>query len=111
MTDKELADRVVALGVGNRGKFVDKSLRETGEASYFPPGGDWGMPAETFIGSPRVAMALMEQCQQVNCWREDDGRHSARAWKLMELDGHDSENQDSRARAIIEACVKALEAR
>ena len=97
MDDKTLADKVVALGVGSR-------LHETYliDAFSLAPG--------QFVTDWRVAGALIERCQQVNIWREDNGTHSVRAWRdWLNDDAHQVDEMDSHARAVTEACVTALE--
>ena len=97
MTDQALADRVVALGVGElKREMAGEPVYVLSDASgYFP------FLAENFIRDPRVAMALMERLTGA---------------KLMEamyravyyiFDGAEGDNP--LPRAIIAACVEALE--
>lgn len=90
MNDKELADAVVALGVGQDIRFG------LGEANV-----------EKFVRDWRVAGALMEKCESVNIINAGNGKFSA----LVHLDRgveHQMAMSDSKARAITEACVQAL---
>ena len=100
MIDKELADKVVALGVAKR----------------FPDEGDWwiyslndigpnGQIAKLFIRDWRVAWALMEKCSGVNTVRRDG------KWKSYAVKNFGvalTAGNDSMPRAIIEACCEAL---
>ena len=103
MIDKELADKVVALGVAKR----------------FPDEGDWwiyslndigpnGQIAKLFIRDWRVAGALMEKMDgELLIWRQAYDNDSP-VWivetHLTNADGRD----ESLPRAIIEGCVEAL---
>ena len=104
MSDRELADRVVALGVG---------LRNPDEKDWFVYGIPSLFPATTakhFVRDPRVAMALMERmiAGELTIWRQAYDNDSP-VWivetHLTNADGRD----ESLPRAIIEACVEALE--
>ena len=107
MNDKDLADRIVAFGVVEAIDgfyyFRDKLFDRT-EA----------LTATQTARDPRVAMALMERCWSVDIYREDD-RYDVEAWTRSGPEfgrAHLYEGQnESLPRAIIEACVKALEAR
>lgn len=106
MKDKDLADRVVALGVGKTGPEPFDN--------YYYHGKDAAVLAFAFVRDWRVAGALMERCWSVDIYREDD-RYDVEAWTRSGPEfgrAHQYEGQDqSLPRAIIEACVKALEAR
>ena len=109
MNDRELADKVVALGVGQR----------------LPDEKDWwlywldsiGAPAKLFVTDWRVAGTLMEKCIGMTLHEEleiDSGY--SRGWEVYNCfafgDGqpykHTKANGESLPRAIIEACVEAL---
>ena len=110
MTDKELADKVVALGVGGKSSSY-------GDV-YHLPGSGFGSPDTTdsidFVRDWRVAGALMEKCASVeidtigNPWwvaayalkRDPDGHQLPERWFKSK--------GDNLPRAIIEACVEAL---
>jgi len=89
MTDQELADKVVALGVG-----------ECTDSGYYmiPDCGITGYGEHIFVRDWRVAGALMEKCPSSNYLQ------SVLFDALYEHD-----ERDSLPRAIIEACVEALE--
>ena len=85
--DKELADRVVALGVGAKcpnGRYVDRSVD-----------GDFYSDAE-FVRDWRVAGALMEKVGNIGLVGEL-------------FDQADLWYKPTEPRTIIEACVEALE--
>ena len=84
--DKNLADAVVALGIGNHWNFGDMPIR------YRFVDTDENMYASDFVRDWRVAGALMEKC-----W--DD--HSA---KIKLAIGY---CQQINPRTIIEVCVEA----
>jgi len=94
MSDRELADRVVALGVG-------KKLDEL----YY----SWGQQSDKFVRDWRVAGALMEKCTDLH-YDTMPGITTVIAWAN---NGNDSSEEievtESLPRAIIEACVEALE--
>ena len=101
MNDKELADKVVALGVGgyNVGNYwIDPDDDATG----------W-LPEEDFVRDWYVAGALIEMCNAVEvcfCLEED--------WQALVAPPNDCYDltkevrNNSAPRAIIEACVEAL---
>ena len=92
MSDKELAERVVALGAG---KKID--------SIYY----SWGQQAGKFVRDWRVAGALMEKCLSVEFITvRRTGERSA----VARAGGPTSDAVDlSLPRAICEACVEALE--
>lgn len=106
MTDKELADKVVALGVG----WSEVLNGTTLYALDSPPSFEGkGMAAEQFVRDWRVAGALIEKCPIVI----QEGEH-------VTVGIHNEKGQISnygyatfvagdRVRAIIEACVEGLE--
>ena len=101
MNDKELADKVVALGVFRhwninpaRGYIIDDGLGgervEINEA--------------TFVRDWRVAGALMEKVGRIEIRQEHDGTWSVDIlWAKVSCTYN-----ESLPRAIIEACVEAL---
>ena len=120
MNDKELADRVVALGVGRQGKHP-KSC--DGVGFYFTPkdssGSDEGMYSSLFVRDWRVAGPMMEKCI-----KDDrlDLRCVSGSW-MPSLERFDAcvatsatptygvyldRSNESLPRAIIEACCEAL---
>lgn len=98
-SDKALADRVVALGVGNR----------KGTVFWRNPDGHT-LDAPYFVRDPRVAIALMERLDdgELTIWKQKYKDFDS-VWivetHLTRADGH----SDSLPRAIVEAAVKALE--
>lgn len=117
MNDKELADKVVALGVGytaphgtngwtaeacddcyNVGSLKDDDIAR--DYTYKKPHG--------FVRDWRVAGALMEKCPYgVDVWKAKKG------WDVqahgMSGDDPGNANDESLPRAIIAACVEALD--
>lgn len=94
MNDKELADKVVALGIGDR----------NGTAFWRTPSGHH-LDAHEFVRDPRVAMALMERCLLVEI--QEDGGWYAHVY-AGETESPRNAHSDSLPRAIVEACVLAL---
>jgi len=115
MNDKELTNKVVALGVG------ESALADAGEMLYrFDGGGSWQFDdtADEFVRDWRVAGALMEKCYDVHMFWDDVGfacvatsmpvgKHGEETFKRGSTDGYD---RNDAPRAIIEACVEALAA-
>ena len=97
MNDKELADRIVALGIG-------KAYHNCYGDWYCPPGvsGNYGINDKTFVRDWRVAGALMEELS------DSKGTIGLvdlfTAGPMYRLWGYHS----SLTRAICEAAVKAL---
>ena len=102
MTDKELADKVVALGVISA--FSDTEYEELTIGDIlldFQVVRDW-----------RVAGALMEKCGGIYVHSEIPGKWHAyiETHKAVGLPvGHETNQDESLPRAIIEACVEALD--
>ncbi len=92
MHDKELADAVVALGVG--------ACNSMNEEIYQPPSDVIGIAytAEQFVTDWRVAGALMEKCDDVRCL------HNVMRELSFEEHAH-----HPLPRAIVLACLEALE--
>ena len=111
MNDKELADKVVALGVGRQGHTKSAD----GVGFYYTPeddcGEEDGMYSKLFVRDWRVAGALMEKVGTDSCF------HINLYPKCYDVDIFDNEclhvanqrHDSSLPRAIIEACVGALE--
>jgi len=93
MTDKELADKVVALGVGQKDSH-QKAL------PYLAPDSTQWDEDELFVRDWRVAGALMEKCRGL-------------MMKLPSVIGKADriclDPDESLPRAIIEACAEALQ--
>ena len=95
MNDRELADKVVALGIG-----------KVSPLSYITFDGDY-MGHSIFVRDWRVAGALMEKLFTSNV-PEWDCNEEALA-NAVTLAAQISHRDESLPRAIIEACVQALE--
>ena len=105
MNDKELADRVVALGVG---EFLPSRLNN---GIYVRSYDEYGMdhdaePDNVFVRDWRVAGALMEKVDSIYPEKLIDERWQVQA----SLDAMPTEwlTNESLPRAIIEACCEAL---
>lgn len=113
MTDQELADKVIALGIGRQDKPY------LAHRYHFPaPANTWAS-AELFVRDWRVAGAVMEKLVQDD---KVDLRAISLSWysSLMTFAGqaagsanptygtYNERTSDSAPRAIIEACVEAL---
>ena len=97
--DRELADKVVALGIGRQDSV---SISCEGVGFYCFDEWSEGMVSELFVRDWCVAGALMEECQYADIDLCTDGRWRAKV--------HDSSVANpSLPRAIIEACVEALD--
>ena len=120
MNDKELADRVVELGVGQYGSTVGFEL-------YYPPQKAeagiliTGCQSDEFVRDWRVAGALMEKVTnkphwwEVLCDRKMRIEVTHRVWLMPANSRYDDDcvtihaRNESLPRAIIEACCEALE--
>ena len=105
MNDKELADRIVALGV----------LLSNGNGRWRIAGHPWEeLNDEEAVRDWRVAGALMEQVEEgieytrYHDWQQQ-GKESWKAAQFLEDEGPQF-TDDSLPRAICEACVEALQA-
>ena len=106
MNDKELADRIVALWVGDY--HIDNM------PDYLYSLDNTPFSAEQFVRDWRVAGALMEKCFCMTATHFSERPHKAIAgWQAtacMETGMTSVVNgSDSLPRAINEACVEALE--
>ena len=107
MTDKELAEKVIALGVGEH--HIPLS---TGSVRIDAPGCHENYsvlgPSE-FVRDWRVAGALMEKENEIEircvAWLNRD---PGSGWDVNIGDLYNPVNGDPLPRAIIEACVEAL---
>lgn len=104
MNDQELAERVVALGVIEWCPRIPDLLRLRNEPSiYWTP--------HDAVRDPRVAMALMEKCDNYDCWRIQKIHAKWHVGRIIDYDEQCDCNatNESLPRAIVEACVSALE--
>ena len=99
--DKLLADKIVALGVGHRSSADD---RWYGTGVEIPD-----HHASGFVRDWRVAGALMEKCQAVFVEKLTEDVWACRADKAYGERTRNWHEDGSLPRAIIEACVRALE--
>ena len=105
MTDQELADRIVALGVGRANQIYPDAL---GRFYQIDPDADWqtSVNETKFVRDWRVAGAMMEKCDSVYPDKLTDGR-----WQAMaSINAMPSKwiMDESLPRAINEACCEAL---
>lgn len=103
MNDKELADKVVALGVGARFPVESQTPRYHLDSSSGRQNTGYLMP-ELFVRDWRVAGALMENVRSHKIG-------SIKWITLMRDIRRIPLNAESLPRAIIEACVEALSER
>ena len=107
MNDQELADKVVALGVGAQNS-LDPTL-------YKPPHDRVaGIPysAEQFVRDWRVAVMLLERCQLASITVDIDAFHAVPFVSVSSMNGKSDNSVDineSLPRAITEACCEALQ--
>ena len=109
MTDKELADKVVALGVGWSG--------EPGSDAYWPDGERYAtsgnvLRADTFVRDWRVAGALLERLDAFGSHKIRGNKYEFRPFIhgcRIGSNGLRHVVNESLPRAIIEACVEALD--
>ena len=105
MTDKELADAIVAAGVGCK-----RFEYSTDPTRYKLPNSHTHYGPSLFVRDWRVAGAMMERCQAVALVNERS-IWQAQAHATSESSGVFADSASSPARAINEACVRALEGR
>lgn len=106
MTDKELADKVVALGVGDeKHPTQEYRLGNQYQFGYF----GW-TPAKRFVRDWRVAGTLIEKVPNgVQTHFDQNWYAFAISPKTGDPTNHYRGDGPSPVRAIIEACVEALE--
>ncbi len=98
MNDKELADKVVALGVATTSG--DLYSRDNPYSDFS------GISAKRFVRSWAVAGALIERCDHIDGMKMDTGHFHVLVWNSL---NQGKGQHDSIPRAIIEACVGALD--
>ena len=96
-TDKELADKVVAL-------LPEIMVHRDGMYRVLPS--QFYFPAESFIRDWRVAGALIEKCKVVSWTKTTTGGSYVHA--RAKQHGYGEQPKGQVVRAIIEACVEAL---
>ncbi len=105
MTDKELPDRVVALGVGAWDAFSPDTL-------IWPPGASSPVHYKQFVNDWHVAGALLEKANTawygVSTYQDGSGPFHVTVERSKYTDWS-SKADESLPRAIIEACCDALE--
>lgn len=106
MSDKELADKVVALGIGDTTHVDTTTYYHLPVDSGTQAEGAYG--ADAFVRDWRVAGLLMERCVVVEIDKGIEEYEDIGLWTVGTNYGR-GENH-SLPRAIIEACVTALEA-
>ena len=100
MNDKELADRVVALGV------ADPPFHVPAFGANYSFNTE-AFSAERLVRDWRVAGALMEKCELITVVAERGPLYIATA-SFPDHQGKQCDSASSMPRAIIEACVEAL---
>jgi len=104
MNDKELADRVVALGVGIRNSHPAHGSQLKAAYTY-----SWDLEAKDFVRDWRVSGALMERCLSLD-YDQANSEHTVSVWTSASFTGPwATVCNESLPRAIIEACVEALQ--
>ncbi len=104
--NKELADEVIALGIGS--KHVDRDLYDWSNAwsDAWQKDRMCKMNADQFITDPRVAMAMAGKVDAVYLEKLTNGGWQAQAtMDCMPTDWHESK---SKSLAITTACIAAL---
>jgi len=102
MNDKELADKIVQIGVGKKSEphmYGDYMVVK----NAFP----YRMSTEAFVRDWRVAGALMEKCSMIFI-ENTPGTWACRADRCYGDRTRKWYHDDSQPRAINEACVEAL---
>ena len=106
MNDKELADKVVALGVGSADITVAFLGKYHAPDTYASP-----ISADNFVRDCRVAGALMEKVDSVYVEALLSPGNAPDKWQVQaSMDAMPTEwvVNESLPRAIIEACCEAL---
>ena len=107
MNDKELADRVVAFGVGKANQIYPDGI---GKFYQVDVDADWqtSVNESKFVRDWRVAGALMERCLSLD-YDQADEEHTVSVWTAASFTGPSATiGNESLPRAIIEACCEAL---
>ena len=106
LSDQELADRIVALGVGTRHEGDD------GRFSFLvyqrQPDIEGYYSAYAFVTDWRVAGALLEKAKGIWCANHFDDWRKPDTGYFTALVNKSLARSDCLPRAIIEACVEAL---
>ena len=98
MTDQELADKIVAFGIGEYNGHKPDGWR-------FNPGDGWYQNASEFICDWRVAGAMMEKCHDVQILiMEGESYHVMAKYRR----GKGVALNQNEPRAINKACADAL---
>ena len=106
--DKELADKVVALGVGKFRPAINEDGIHVRSYDMYQINYN-ELHTSKFVRDWRVAGALMEKCKRIDARQpNDDGPWNVHVYNGPNKYG-DSWKVESLPRAIIEACVEALE--
>ena len=108
MTDQELADKVVSLGVGKYGTNAFWVVDPTCAWDQL----DGPMSSELFVRDWRVAGALLERCQLASITVDIDAFHAVPFVSVSSMNGKCDNSVDiteSLPRAITEACCEALQ--
>ena len=124
MNDRELADRIVALGVGSMLSAKNKHGVYVRSYPWYEVNDDEFMAGSTkksashFVRDWRVAGAMMEKVINKDN-REDNGNYdiqthheSGKYWTMIDSNhgwANEGVQNESLPRAINEACVEALE--
>lgn len=106
MNDKELADKVVALGIARKWKegVTPGGYKIDGRSGSF-----WLDP-HTFVRDWRVVGALMEKCEFLEIEQDFHMEEETLYWAVRVLVNDDfCASNESLPRAINEACVQALQ--
>ena len=112
MNDIELANKVIALGIGHQGEGISID----GVGFYHTPenecGETEGLSARLFVHEPSVAMAAMEKAlvmeQMILGWNLNKCGDFWCDFPDISLEEDIGKRNDSLTRAIIEACTEAL---
>lgn len=109
MNDKELADKVVELGVGNKENAATAIHHiPINGVFYYGIGGTNELVEQEFVRDWRVAGALAEQVEEFYVERLTDKRWQVQAHKEIVYVNAPWIENESLPRAISEACVEAL---
>ena len=108
MNDIELANKVVALGIGYQGEGISID----GVGFYHTPenecGETEGLSARLFVHEPSVAMAAMERSGWCQALEHPDGYWVVNVSRRADSGNDGNSENESLNRAIVEATVEAL---